>query len=79
MLARDVSGFHRKSFDCLANEKARAFIKANNRERWISGQPIEPKYLFHPGDERSVYLPDAPGLLEVRLEFVFFSICLAAV
>ncbi len=79
MLPRDVPGFQRESLDRLANQETGAFVKTDNREPRVVRQSIEPSDLLHAGDERGVYLPDAPGLLEVRLKFVFFSMERASV
>jgi hypothetical protein len=74
MLFANLVALHGERLDFVANKKTRAFIKANDRVEWIIGLSIQPEEALHLGQELRVNLPDAPGLLEMRLQLVFFRI-----
>ena len=79
VLAGGLSGFHPESRHLLADEETQVFIKTDARILLIKGQRVELQNLLHLCDKSGIHLPYAPGLLEVRLEFVFLSIFLAEV
>src|SRR5205085_5081488 len=79
MLAGGLPGFHRKPGHRVADQETGALVKANQRIALVYLQAVEVENLLHAGDESRVHNANAPGLIQVRSEFVFFSIFLAAV
>ena len=64
---------HRQRRNRLAQELHGQFIEADNRALLVKRQVGEVQDVFHPRQVLARYRPDAPRLLEVRLEPVFFS------
>jgi hypothetical protein len=79
MLASGLASFHRKPGHRVADQETGALVKANQRITLIYRQAVEVENLLHAGDESRVHMANAPGLVQMRSEFVFFSICLAVV
>src|SRR3954468_5028376 len=79
VLASRFTCFHRQAFNHIAYEKAGAFIEADYRVLWVNGLLVEVENILHARDESGVHLPHTPGLLQMRLQFVFLSICRALV
>lgn len=79
MFAGDLTGFHLQPLNGIPKQKTRTFVKADLGILLIDGQGLQMKELFHARDKFRVHRPNAPRLLQVGLEFVFFRICLTAV
>jgi hypothetical protein len=74
MLFPDPTALQGERIDLLADQKARAFIEADDRVERILRQGVEPQEALHPGHELGIDLAQTPGLVEVRLQFIFFKI-----
>src|SRR5262249_17318897 len=74
MLFPDLTALQGERIHLFADQKARAFIKADDRVLRIMRQPVEPSEALHLGDELGVDLAHPPGLVEMRLQFVLFRI-----
>ena len=73
MLFAHLAILQRQRLNFVADQKARPFIKANHRVEWIIGLCIQPQDALHLRNELRIDLPDTPGLLEMWLQLVFFS------
>lgn len=79
MLPGRLASFHLQPGNAVADQKTRALVKANQRVALVYWQAVEVENLLHAGNESRVHNANAPGLVQMRSEFVFFRIFLAAV
>src|SRR5207253_10657188 len=75
MLTGGSTGCHLKPGHRFADQETGALVEADHRIVRIKRQPVEIKNLLQASDQGGIQLRDAPGLFQVRLEFVFLESC----
>ena len=71
--------FHRKRLNFFAQQLKRQLVQTNDRTFFIIWQVINIQDIFHFRQVFARYLPDAPLLLFVRFERVFFRMRLTSI
>src|SRR5215218_10321855 len=72
MLLAHLACLHWHRHQPVTNQETGAFIEADHRILWVVGKRVEGEKLLHASEKVSVELANAPGLGEMRFQFVFF-------
>ncbi len=70
---------HDSRRNVITNQKARTFIKADQRVLWIVCQSVEIQKLLHACQKTAIQLAKTPGPFQVRFQFVFLRISFTSV